>query len=68
MAYYIHRCEFIRKTWLRILNSFLIFLIPIGAYESKKMWETFPNETKESYWKCLIEEIEIWKEGFKFGE
>jgi len=61
MTYYIHRNGIIRKTWLRILNAFIAFMIPIEAcYWMKKL--------EEPYSKSLKEEIEIWKEGFKFGK
>jgi len=61
MTYYIHRNGIIRKTWLRMLNVCLIIMIPTEAYYWKK-------EIKESYLKCLKTEIEVWKQGFKFGE
>ena len=68
MTYYVQNMGVVRKTWLRVLNAFMIVMIPFGAYDNKKFSEAFPNENKISYWKCLIEEIEIWKDGFKFGE
>jgi len=61
MTYYIHRNGIIKKTWLRILNVFLIAMIPTEAYFGMK-------DFGDSYYKSLTEEIEIWKEGFKFGE
>ena len=61
MTYYIHRNGIIKKTWLRILNVFLVIMIPIEAYYWKK-------QVKDSYWKCVKSEIFTWKEGFKFGE
>ena len=36
MTYYIHRNGIIKKTWLRILNVFLVIMIPIEAYYWKK--------------------------------
>jgi hypothetical protein len=66
VTYFIHRSGVIKKTWLRILNACLIIMIPIGAYKNKKYFEIYSN-TKQSYWKSFIEEIQIWKEGFNLG-
>ena len=61
MTYYIHRHGIIKKTWLRILNVFLIVMIPLEVYKLKK-------QMSDSYCECIKSEIFVWKEGFKFGE
>lgn len=61
MTYYIHRYGVIKKTLLRILNVFLVVMIPIEAY----YWMM---EFGDSYVKSFKEEIKTWKEGFKFGD
>jgi len=66
MVYFVHRCGVIKKVWLKILNFCLIIMIPLGAFENKKYFEKYLKK-KQSYYKCFIEEIEIWKEGFNLG-
>jgi len=66
MTYFLHNLGFIRKIYLRILNALMIFAIPFGLYENMKYNRLY--NCKVSWQEQLKEEIEIWLEGFKFGE
>ena len=66
MTYFLQNNGFIRKTYLRILNVFMIFAIPFGTYNNMKYNKMY--NFKVSWQEQLKEEFKIWLDGFIFGE